>query len=179
MLELRINFVLSIITILMVFHHCISMKPMIVAPQSNPILAPKKGMRGPKKETFPNPYWYGLFAKKNMSILVNFGHCGPIYVLQKQYRGLQPCLSSQIAVSGVQQCTRTYALGWPPALLYLGQKEDEKNDEYLNLLIFLTCPPSHGTHCWNSIPQSWWIHADWRQLHRLQIHYFEDRIEPL
>ena len=103
MLELRINFVLSIITILMVIDHCISMKPMIALqfplwllnPQSNPIFAPKKGMRGPKKRLSQIHIGMDFLQQKNMSILVNFGHCGPIYVLQKQYRGMQPCTLSQ------------------------------------------------------------------------------------
>ena len=76
MLEWRSNFVLSIITILMVIDHCISMKPMIALqfplwllnPQSNPILAPKKGMRGPKKRLSQIHIGMDFLQKKHVHI---------------------------------------------------------------------------------------------------------------
>ena len=117
MLESRINFVLSIITILMVIDHCIyiKIKTMIAlqfplcssiltfAPQFRHLVKPlrngqfwrpKKGKRCPKKRLSPNPYWYGLFAKKRIQI-GQIWPLGPNLHFTGAYRGSPPCTLSQ------------------------------------------------------------------------------------
>ena len=120
MLESRINFVLSIITILMVIDHCIYIKTMIAlqfplcssiltfAPQFRHLVKPlrngqfwrpKKGIRCPKKRDFPRIHIGMDFLQKNGSKLVKFGPWGPIYILPEHIGGRHPvpCLSTQIA----------------------------------------------------------------------------------
>ena len=108
MLELRINFVLSIITILMVIDHCISMKPMIALqfplwllnPQSNPIFAPKKGMRGPKRRLSQIHIGMDFLQKKTCpywSILATVAQF-TFYRSNIEGGNPVPCLSTQIAV---------------------------------------------------------------------------------
>ena len=55
---------------------------------------PKKEIRGPKKETFPE----SILVWKNGTKLVKVCQCGPIYILQYLIRGRHPvpCLSIQI-----------------------------------------------------------------------------------
>ena len=120
MLKLRINFVLSIITILMVIDHCIYIKTMIAlqfplcssiltfAPQFRHLVkplrnsqfwCPKKGIRCLKKKDFPRIHIGMDFLQKNGSKLVKFGPCGAIYILQQLIWGRHPvpCLGTQIS----------------------------------------------------------------------------------
>ena len=117
MLESRINFVLSIITILMVIDHCIYIKTMIAlqfplcssiltfAPQFRHLVKPlrngqfwrpKKGIRCPKKRDFPRIHiGMDFFATKKQLQIGQIWPLGPNLHFTGAYRGSPPCTLSQ------------------------------------------------------------------------------------
>ena len=77
------------------FWHFSSILTFGQTPQKWPILAPKKvNVRPAEKSHSPNPYWYGLFAKKRVQI----GQIWPLWPnihFTGPYRGSPPCTLSQ------------------------------------------------------------------------------------
>ena len=88
MISLQIPLCTSIPTFAPQFWHLV--KP----PKNGQLWRPKKGIKGPKKRHFPNPYWFGLFAKKRIQIAQIWPLWRHLH-FTAAYMGSPPCTLSQ------------------------------------------------------------------------------------